>query len=82
MAHPERLYGWIREASITVPEVLLVPLHVGKEVPIGTLWVVAPDGNRFDLEHVRILNELAGIASIATELVRLSTLETVARKRI
>ena len=73
MAHPEQAYAWIREASITVPEVLLVPLQVGIEGPIGTLWVVAAQGKSFDFEHARILSELAGVASIATELLRLST---------
>ncbi len=73
MAHPEKVYTWIRDANIVVPEVLLVPLQVGMEGPIGTLWVIAPQGNSFDVEHVRILNELAGVASIATELMRLAT---------
>jgi GAF domain-containing protein len=73
MAYPEQVYAWIRDAHIVVPEVLLVPLQVGMEAPIGTLWVVAAQGDSFDAEHVRILNELAGVASIATELVHLST---------
>jgi GAF domain-containing protein len=73
MAHPEQAYGWIRDANITVPEVLLVPLQVGRDGPIGTLWVVASQGTSFDVEHVRILRELAGVASVATELFRLST---------
>src|SRR5580698_1926376 len=27
--HPERVYGWISDANIIVPEVLLVPLYLG-----------------------------------------------------
>ncbi len=77
MEHPERAYNWISDASIIVPEVLLVPLQVGREAPIGTLWVIAPQGERFDVEHARILTELAGVASIATELLRLSTVQKV-----
>jgi transcriptional regulator with GAF, ATPase, and Fis domain len=73
MAHPEQAYAWIREANIAVPEVLLVPLQVGTGGPIGTLWVIAAQENSFDIEHARILSELAGVASIATELARLST---------
>jgi GAF domain-containing protein len=72
MTHPERAFGWISDAKITVPEVLLVPLQVGLEGPIGTLWVIAAQGKGFDLEHVRILRELAGVASIASEMSRLS----------
>lgn len=71
MAHPEQAYSWIREAGIIVPEVLLVPLQVGEE-SIGTLWVVAPEGIGFDSEHARIMRELAGVASIATQLMRLT----------
>ena len=71
MAHPEQAYAWIREASIAVPEVLLVPLQIGTDGPIGTLWVVAAQGKNFDVEHARILSELAGVTSIATELARL-----------
>lgn len=70
MAHPEQAYSWIRDASIAIPEVLLVPLQVGKDEPIGTLWVVAPAGQGFDAEHARLLNELAGVTSIATHLTR------------
>jgi hypothetical protein len=69
VAHPERAYSWIRDASIALPEVLLVPLQVGKDEPIGTLWVVAPQGRRFDAEDARILSELAGVTSIATHLM-------------
>lgn len=71
MAHPERAYSWIRQANIVVPEVLLVPLQCGTN-EIGTLWVIAPRGVEFDGEHARILTELAGVTSIATELTRLS----------
>jgi hypothetical protein len=74
MTHPEDAYEWIRDANITVPEVLLIPLQVGRNEQIGTLWVVAAPGDRFDIEHVRIMSELAGITSIATEVMRLSEL--------
>jgi hypothetical protein len=35
--HPERVYDWIAEANIIVPEVLLVPLYLGGKAPLGTL---------------------------------------------
>jgi len=37
MERPERAYDWIRDAGITVPEVLLVPLTVKDSDAIGTL---------------------------------------------
>src|ERR1700735_3423747 len=39
--HPERVYDWIAEANIVVPEVLIVPLYIGGSVPLGTLWIVS-----------------------------------------
>src|SRR3984885_7322750 len=39
--HPERVYNWIADAKIVVPEVLLVPLYLGGKVPLGTLWIVS-----------------------------------------
>ncbi|MCX7355881.1 MAG: hypothetical protein NTY59_13835 [Alphaproteobacteria bacterium] len=36
--HPERVYDWISNADIVVPEVLLVPLYLGGKEPLGTLW--------------------------------------------
>ena len=39
-ARPERVYNWIADANISVPEVLLVPLYLGGTTPLGTLWIV------------------------------------------
>src|SRR5277367_6255186 len=41
--HPERVYSWIAEANITVPEVVLVPLYLGGTTPLGTLWIVSEE---------------------------------------
>ena len=41
MERAERAYDWIRDAGITVPEVLLVPLGVKGADALGTLWLVA-----------------------------------------
>lgn len=70
MAHPERFYDWAAAAGLEVPEVLLVPLHIGGREPLGTLWVVAPAEGHFDREHVRVLGELALFAGIALKMVR------------
>jgi two-component sensor histidine kinase len=70
MAHPELVYGWIRDANITIPEVLLVPLFVGREAPLGTLWIVAPAGRQFDREHVRALAALATFTGLALRMIR------------
>src|SRR5277367_5061165 len=45
--YPERVYNWIADANITVPEVLLVPLYIRGKIPLGTLWIVADDEGHF-----------------------------------
>ncbi|UFZ03134.1 GAF domain-containing protein [Bradyrhizobium ontarionense] len=73
MRHPETVYDWIREAGITVPEVLLVPLRVvapGEAGAVGTLWVVAAEGGHFSQEHARVLTELAAFAAVALRMVQ------------
>ncbi|NWG26255.1 MAG: GAF domain-containing protein [Pseudorhodoplanes sp.] len=69
MANPERVYPWIRDANIVVPEVLLVPLTVAKQ-PLGTLWIVADEGQKFDAGHARVLTELAGFAGLALQRIQ------------
>jgi two-component sensor histidine kinase len=70
MAEPERVYDWIRDAHITVPEVLLVPLMVKDMAPIGTLWIVAGRQGHFHQGHARVMTELAGFAGIALRMVQ------------
>ena len=70
MQHPERVYDWIRDANITVPEVLLVPLLIKGGTQLGTLWVVAREGHAFDSGHVRILTELATFTGIALRMIQ------------
>jgi two-component sensor histidine kinase len=69
MEYPERLYKWIADANITVPEVLLVPLIVGG-TPIGTLWIVAREGQQFHSGHERVMTELATFAGVALRMVQ------------
>jgi len=68
--HPERVYGWIADANIVVPEVLLVPLYLGGRVPLGTLWIVSEREGHFDSGHARALTELAAFVGIALRMVR------------
>ena len=68
--HPERYYGWIADASIVVPEVLLVPLYIGGNEPLGTLWIVADIENHFDSGHARVAGELASFVGIGLHLLR------------
>ena len=70
MERPERVYGWIADANITVPEVLLVPLLAHAGAPIGTLWIVAHDGQHFNAGHERVMTELASFTSIALRMVQ------------
>lgn len=68
--HPERIYDWIAECGVIVPEVLLVPLYIGSREPLGTLWIVAPEEGHFNADHARIATELAGFAGNAVKLIR------------
>jgi two-component sensor histidine kinase len=68
--HPERVYSWIAEANITVPEVLLVPLYLGGTAPLGTLWIVSDEKEHFDSGHARAMTELATFVGIALRMVR------------
>ena len=70
MERPERVYEWIADANITVPEVLLVPLFIKGGVQLGTLWVVAREGQQFDRGHVRVLTELAAFTGIALRMIQ------------
>jgi hypothetical protein len=70
MDHPERVYDWIREANISVPEVLLVPLVVKGRDAIGTLWIVAGATHHFDGEHARLMTELAGFVGVALRMIQ------------
>lgn len=63
--NPELAYTWISDAGIALEEVLLVPLHIGADTPVGTLWVTAQQAEYFDSGHARVLGELAGFAAIA-----------------
>jgi signal transduction histidine kinase/ActR/RegA family two-component response regulator len=68
--HPERVYDWIADANIIVPEVLLVPLYLGGTAPLGTLWIVSDREGHFDSGHARALTELAAFVGIALRMVR------------
>jgi two-component sensor histidine kinase len=70
MEHPERVYGWIAAAGLTLPEVLLVPLLAQGAAPIGTLWIVAHEGRHFNSGHERVMTELAAFTSVALRMVQ------------
>jgi len=68
-AYPERVYEWISDAGIVVPEVLLVPLYIAGE-PLGTLWVVSDQDGYFDSGDVRVAAELASFVGVALRMAR------------
>jgi GAF domain-containing protein len=70
VAHPEHHYSWAAASGVVAPEVLLLPLHLSGDEPLGTLWVVAPRAEHFNREHARLLGELARFAGIALRMVR------------
>lgn len=67
--HPERVYDWISNAHIVVPEVLLVPLYSGGTEPLGTLWIVSENEGHFDSGHARVMTELATFVGIAVAML-------------
>ncbi len=68
--HPELVYDWISNEHIVVPEVLLQPLHLSDEEPLGTLWVVAPEEGHVHADHARVTDELARFAGKALRMIR------------
>jgi two-component sensor histidine kinase len=68
-AHPERVYEWIADAGIIVPEVLLVPLYIGTNQPFGTLWVVGDHAGHFCQGDVCLARELADFISAALRII-------------
>ncbi len=67
---PERVYSWLVEADVSLPECLLVPLYVGEDEPLGTLWIVSEDVGHFNSGHAVALEELAGFTGIALQMIR------------
>lgn len=70
MERPERAYDWIRDANISVPEVLLVPLKVKGLQSVGTLWIVANQTTHFHIGHARVVSELAAFAGMALRMIQ------------
>jgi two-component sensor histidine kinase len=69
-SRPERAYPWIAEAGIVLPEMLLVPLCIEGEPPIGALWVVAEWDGYFHQGHAQTVTELATFACVALKMTR------------
>jgi two-component sensor histidine kinase len=67
--HPERVYSWISDAGIIVPEVLLVPLYLAGTTPLGTLWIVSEREGHFCRQHARAMTELASFVGIALRML-------------
>ncbi|UIJ91010.1 sensor histidine kinase (plasmid) [Sinorhizobium meliloti] len=67
--HPERVYDWI-PPGLSLPEVLLVSLYIGRTEPLGTLWIVADRIGHFHCGHGATMQELAGFIGIALKMVR------------
>jgi two-component sensor histidine kinase len=69
-AHSELAYDWLAAHNVSLPEVLLVPLHIGSQEPTGTLWIVSDEDGHFNREHVRVITELAAFVALALETDR------------
>lgn len=66
---PERYYDWIAATGVDIPEVLLVPLYMHGNQPMGTLWMVAAIEGHLNREHARIATELASFVGIALKML-------------
>jgi two-component sensor histidine kinase len=67
---PERAYDWIRDADISVPEVLLVPLHKKGLDAMGTLWLVAEKRGHFTTAHAEMMTDLSAFAATALRMIQ------------
>lgn len=68
--HPELVYDWITAENLVIPEVLLVPLYIGSDEPLGTLWVVSEREGHFHRGHADTAAELASFAGLALKMIR------------
>ena len=68
--NPERFYTWLVDHGISLPEVLLVPLYVRGQLPLGTLWIVSDSYGHFDSGHARVMTELATFAGTAIRVLQ------------
>ena len=69
-AYSERAYDWISNCKVVLPEVLLVPLYLGGNTPLGTLWIVSDEDRHFNSGHARIATELAKFVGAALYMQR------------
>src|SRR5215213_9712903 len=58
------------EADVSLPECLLVPLYIGEDEPLGTLWIVSEEIGHFNSGHAVALEELAGFTGIALQMIQ------------
>ena len=70
MAHPERVYDWIRDHDLVIPELLLVPLFTSTNVPFGTLWLEADTPNHFCRRDAELAVGLGNFIEMAWGLVQ------------
>jgi len=78
MHHVERRYTYLAPVKPALQEVLLVPFYVRGQA-VGTIWAVAHDDRKFDLEDERLMRSLSQFASSAYQtLETLDTLNTQA----
>lgn len=69
MADPVRHFPSVEVLSQPVPEVLLVPFHLGAEA-VGTVWVAAHVADRhFDREDARVVASLSQFAAAAVQVM-------------
>ena len=67
---PERVYSWLVDAGVSLPECLLVPLYVGEAEPLGTLWIVSEEMEHFNKSHASTMQELADFTGLVMQTLQ------------
>jgi two-component sensor histidine kinase len=70
-SHPERAYDWIAAEGLVIPEVLLVPLRIGSDEPLGTLWIISETSGHFRRQDSDLATELARFVGMALYRIRI-----------
>ena len=67
-SYPGRVYGWIADAGMNAAEILLVPVKMAGNEPLGVLWVNSDEPGHFHRGHVRALTELSQFVAAALRM--------------
>lgn len=71
VSRPARLFTYFEQVEPPIIEGLIVPLYDAGGIPLATIWVVAHDDqHKFDIEHVRVMTQLAAQLVLALKILK------------